>query len=209
MSELKLIEAVKAGNAESIKQLIESGEDVNQQDEQGWTPLNWASGRGDLATVKLLVESGADLFKVGRDQRTPYMIALAAGRVEVVKFLREAEEKNRGDRPGYPERIYCKAYYLRDLRRFPGWSESRINWKSKENNVGDAKGEGEQFSDESIVFLHQDFTVTQSMWHNENVLFNNVTPEWEQFCASELGFRVPDDIDLIVSVESSSSAQAT
>src|SRR5215216_5821316 len=131
MSELQLIEAVKAENVASAKQLIDSGADVNQQDDQGWTPLNWAAGKGNLEMVNLLVENGADVFKVGRDQRTPYMIALAAGRVEVVKFLRQAEENSPGERPFMPERKYCKAYYLKDFRQFPNWTESRTNWKAE------------------------------------------------------------------------------
>ena len=47
------------------------------------------------------------------------------------------------------------------------------------------------------MFLHEDYTVTESMWHNENVIFNQVTPEWKQFCTNQLRFRIPDDLDLI------------
>ena len=136
--------------------MIETGADVNQQDEQGWTPLNFAAGKGDLSLVKLLVEKGADIFKVGRDQRTPYMIALAAGRVSVVKYLREMEDEYPGEKPERPERKYCKAYPLGDLRKHSSWSESRVNWKEKDaGNNGNAAG---RFTDEKIVFIHQDFT---------------------------------------------------
>lgn len=92
MSDLELIEAVKAGDYETAEKLIEKGVDINQQDQQGWTPLNFAAGKGSMSLVKLLVEKGADVFRAGRDMRTPYMIALAAGRVEVVKYLRAIEE---------------------------------------------------------------------------------------------------------------------
>lgn len=197
MSDTQLIEAVKAEDLDRVRALISTGCDVNQQDEQGWTPLNWASGRGNLETVKLLVENGAELFKVGRDLRTPYLIALAAGRVEVVKYLRKAEDAYEGEKPARPERKYCKAYHLRDLRSYPEWFESRINWKEKKDNNG-ASSEAEEFNEDSIVFVHQDYSVTESMWHNENVIFNQVTPAWMAFCAGELGFKVPDDLDLIV-----------
>lgn len=200
MSELQLIEAVKAGEIATVKELIESGMNVNQQDEQGWTPLNWAAGKGDLAMVTLLVEKGADVFQVGRDQRTPYMIALAASHAEVVKFLRQAEDRVEGGKPRDRERKYCKAYHLGDLRQFPAWSESKINWKEDNGDAGEKKSENQAFSDDDIVFLHQDNTVTRSMWHNENVIFNQVTLEWKQFCADTLNFKVPDDLDLIVSV---------
>jgi hypothetical protein len=193
MNDLGLIEAVKAKDYAGAEELIRNGADVNQQDEQGWTPLNFAAGRGELPIVKLLVENGADIFKTGRDMRTPYMIALAAGRVSVVKYLREAEDNYQGEKPARPQRKYCKAYHLGDLRQYPAWSESRINWK-KENG---SRNGGTPFAEDKVVFIHQDLTVTESMWHNENVLFDNVNSDWEEFCTGSLKFRVPDDIDLI------------
>lgn len=205
MADLGLIEAVKAGDRAKAESLIQAGADVNQTEEQGWTPLNFAAGKGDLAMVKLLVENGAEIFKVGRDQRTPYMIALAAGRVSVVKYLREIEDQYPGEKPERPERKYCKAYHLGDLRKFPRWTEGRINWKEKKEperdkaKAKDGNGNGDgPFLDDKVVFIHQDFTVTESMWHNENVLFNEVDPDWKEFCAGSLQFKVPDDLDLIV-----------
>ena len=197
MSDLQLTEAVKAGNPTTAEALIESGADIHERSEQEWTPLNWAAGRGDVEMIKLLLEKGADVFEVGRDQRTPYQIALAAARVEAAKLLREAEAKVEPEqRKIYPERPYCKAYYLEELRRFPQWTESRINWKEKTDFDSDETDE-KDFADSDVVFIHQDFTVTESMWHDENVIFNQVTPEWEAFCANMLQFKVPDDLDLI------------
>ncbi len=194
MNDLRLIEAVKTGDYAEAKILIEAGADVNQQDDLGWSPLNFAAGSGNLAVVKLLVEAGADIFRVGRDLRTPYAIALAAGRVEVVRYLAQVEATHPGEKPSRPERKYCKAYYLRDLRRYSGWTESRINWKNAETTA-------EPFSDEKVVFIHQDTTVTESMWQNENVIFNSVDGSWEAFCSTSLNFRVPTDLDLIAQAE--------
>jgi len=198
MSDLALIEAVKAGDYQKAGELISGGADLNQGDDQGWTPLNFAAGKGNLEMVKLLVEKGADVFKVGRDQRTPYMIALAAGRVSVVKYLREVEDRYPGEKPARPERKYCKAYHLGDLRRFSGWTESRINWKEKKDRDKDKDAPDGPFTDDKIVFIHQDFTVTESMWQGENVIFNGVDSPWKDFCADTLKFKVPDDLDLIV-----------
>lgn len=209
MSELLLIEAVKADDMTGVKDLIESGADVNQQDEQQWTPLNWAAGKGNLAMVSLLVEKGADFSKVGRDQRTPYMIALAAGHAEVVKFLRQAEEQ--GDIPKRPARNYCRAYHLSDFRRFPGWAENKSHPQPNSGNGnGAASKNGEhEFTGDEIVFLHQDYTVTKSMWHDEDVIFNQVTPEWSEFCATKLDFKVPDDLDFIVSAKDASPVESS
>ena len=196
-----LIEAVRAGEVNTVKELIDGGADVNEAGEQGWTPLNWAAGKGNLELVTLLVDKGADVFKVGRDQRTPQMIALAAGRADVVRYLRDAEDRVEGDKPARSQRKYCKAYHLKDFREFAGWSEGRINWKKSADEVGD-----KQFGDDDVVFLHEDYTVTQSIWSNENVIFNNVTSEWQDFCNTVLGFKVPDDLDLIVAAGSAANS---
>jgi hypothetical protein len=194
-----LIEAVRAGELNTVREVLASGADINEQGEQGWTPLNWAAGKGELHLVKLLVENGADVFKVGRDQRTPYMIALAAGLVEVAKFLRQAEDQAVGQKTDRHARKYCKAYQLQDLRRFPGWVECKINWKEKKEDNGDKGNDAQKLTDDSVVFLHQDYIVTQSMWHDENVIFNAVTSSWVEFCSNNMAFSVPDDMDLIVS----------
>src|SRR5579875_824764 len=202
MNDLLVIEAVKAGDYPGAQALIEAGADVNQQDQAGWTPLNFAAGMGDLALVRLLVEAGADIFKVGRDLRTPYMIALAAGRASVAAYLADKENSFPGQRPLRPERKYCKAYYLKDLRAFPGWNESRTNWKN-------ASGASEIFADDKVVFIHQDATVTESMWQNENVIFNSVDDRWREFISASLNFKVPGDLDLIVKAETSQARGAS
>lgn len=210
MSELQLLEAVKAENLEAARASLEAGADVNQTDEQGWTPLNWAAGRGNGALVSLLVEKGADVFKVGRDLRTPYMIALAAGHADVARFLRQAEDGAEGEKPVRPERPYCKVYHLGELRSFPGWSENEIDWTGDGANGASSNGGSTHAapSDEEVVFLHHDFTVTRSMWRGEDVIFDQVTPEWQQFCAETLNFKVPDELDLIVPAEAASAASA-
>jgi len=195
-----LFEAARGGDLETAERLLESGADVNQGDEQGWTPLNFASGRGNLAMVKLLIEKGADPFKTGRDNRTPYMIALAAGRVDVVKYLREVEDATDPEKAKSfrPERKYCKGYHLRDLRQYSGWSESRINWKETKGDKKPENPDSEPFTDDKVVFIHQDFTVTESMWQGENVIYNQVDEAWRGFCSGVLDFKVPTDLDLIV-----------
>ena len=125
MSQTELIEAIKSGNNEAVRELIESGVDVRQQDKQGWTPLNWAAGSGHLETVELLLQHGADPLAVGRDLRTPQMIALAAGHAEVVKRLRQAEAEVEGDAE-QSDRKYCTAYHVGELRRYSEWAAGML-----------------------------------------------------------------------------------
>jgi ankyrin repeat protein len=193
MSEMELIEAVKSGNVAGIKQVLAAGADIHRLDKQGWTALNWASAKGNLEAIKLLVESGADVFKTGRDLRTPAMIALAAGQAEAAKFLREAQDRVPGEKPAQTKRKYCMAVHLKDLRQFPNWKENNV----AANTNGNGSGADQALSDSSIVYLHENFVVTKSIWHEENVIFDDVTREWKHFCTTVLKFRVPDDLELI------------
>ena len=195
MIDSDFFERIKQGEVEAVKELLSKGADVHQQDEHGWLPLNWAAGRGNLDMVRLLTSHGADVFETGRDNRTPYMIALAAGHVEIVRYLRDVEQQTdteRAKKSSGRGKKYCRAYYLRDVRRFPSWSEK------KDAGAGEASKDRER-ADDDIVFVHQDYTVTQSMYHNENVLYDRVTDEWVHFLERTLAFKVPDDLDLIVS----------
>ena len=209
MSEVQLIEAVKTGNLSAVAALLTSRSDIHQQDEYGWTPLHWAAGKGDVAVVALLLQHGANVLQVGRDQRTPYMIALAAARLETAQLLRDAEDKaGLGHSQRQQQRRYCKAYYVKELRQFAGWTESQI---PRQVHTGKSAAEdraAQAFSDDDIVFIHHDLTVTQSMWHNENVIFAQITPAWEEFCTHVLHFKVPDDLDLIGKSDSRGSSTA-
>src|SRR5256885_5185023 len=128
MSDLQLIEGVKTDQLAKVEEALNSGADIHQQDEQGWTPLNWAAGKGNVEIVRLLLDRGADVFRVGRDQRTPYKIALAAKHVEVARLLKETEQSVNGSHDDSLGN-YAKAYLLGDLRKFGGWREEKINWK--------------------------------------------------------------------------------
>ena len=55
----------------AVRYLVEElGADVNQRDEEGYTPLHNAASRGDLEVIRFLVEHGADVTAVSRVGQT-------------------------------------------------------------------------------------------------------------------------------------------
>lgn len=79
-------------------------------------------------------------------------------------------------------RKYCKAYHLKDLRQFSNWQEKR-----EENES--------ELVDDDVVYLWDDFTVVRSpVIPNRGLIFDAVTPEWQQFCHEKLKFEIPEDL---------------
>ncbi|MGW4420563.1 ankyrin repeat domain-containing protein [Streptosporangium sp. NPDC004631] len=172
----RLVTAAREGDVNALRTALSGEADPAERDEHGWAALDWAAGRGDVEAVRALLAAGADPRATGPESRTPYEIALAAGRTAAARLLREVTgEGATGWRP------YCKAYLLGALRSFPGWSEAR----------------DEGLTEETVVYLHHDLTVTRSIWHGEDGVWSGPSAEWEHFCRRELGFRVPDDLDLV------------
>lgn len=202
MSDLHLIDAVKTGQFAKVEEALNTGADIHQQDEQGWTALNWAAGKGNVEIVSLLLDRGADVFRAGRDQRTPYKIALAAKHTDVARLLKQAERTVNEASSSSTYGNYARAYLLGDLRKFGDWQEEKETVSANEN------GNSHELSDDDVVFLQEDFTVTELIWPGENVIFNQTTPEWIEFCTQELRFKVPDDFDLIASSPAAKSAEA-
>src|ERR1044072_5838588 len=203
MSDLQLIDAVKTGQSAKVEEVLKAGADIHQQDEQGWTPLNVTAGKGNVEIVSLLLARGAHVIRTGRDQRTPYKIALAAKHTDVARLLKKAEQAVNGASGDATYGNYARAYLLGDLRKFSDWREEKINWKADDN------GGPSELSDDDVVFLQEDLTVTQLIWPGENVIFNQTTPEWIEFCTQELQFKVPDDFDLIAPGPAAKSAEAS
>lgn len=182
MTQRNVIEAAKIGDLTALVTALANGADVNERDDSGWTALCWAAGKGDVSVVTALLEGGADVTAVGRDQRTPLMIAKAASRTDAAAALTAAEKERGVWQDPLASCQYCKAYALRDLRAFDRWREP----------AGD--GAAASLTDDDVVYVHQDFSVTRSMWHGEDVLFDEATPEWKAFCGSRLALAIPADV---------------
>jgi hypothetical protein len=84
---------------------------------------------------------------------------------------------------------YCKAYPISSLRQFSGWSEKVENARKEKNQVDGKEVEvTRQLTDGDFLYLQEDFTVTDGVFIDENVIFDHPTPEWVGFCKNELKF---------------------
>jgi hypothetical protein len=87
---------------------------------------------------------------------------------------------------------YCKAYLAQQFRQFPGWSENAANVRKETKEVGGKEVEVErQLDDDSILYLQENYIVTDGIFKDENIIFDNVTDEWKQFCHETLEFEIP------------------
>ena len=79
---------------------------------------------------------------------------------------------------------YCKSYKLSRLREFPGWTEKAENARRIRKEVDGERVEvARRLTDEDYVYLHGDFTVTDGIFIDENIIFDDVTAEWKEFCS--------------------------
>lgn len=87
---------------------------------------------------------------------------------------------------------YCKAYPVERFRAFDGWTENLANIRKDKKIVEGKEVEFQRtLGDNDHFYLQEDFTVTDDIFLDENVIFNNVTPEWVEFCKNTLKFEVP------------------
>ncbi len=90
---------------------------------------------------------------------------------------------------------YCKAYALKSLREFNGWTETAKNARKEKKQVNGKEVEAErELTDNSYVYLQENFVVTDGIFQDENILFNNVTDEWIEFCKNTLKFELPEHL---------------
>jgi ankyrin repeat protein len=84
---LNLHRAAKENKVSMAELLIESGEDVNESNDLGETPLYTACEYGNLEMVKLLIEKGADVKKRTISDNTALHISARNGYLDIVKTL--------------------------------------------------------------------------------------------------------------------------
>jgi uncharacterized protein len=84
----RLLRTASQGDRKKVAQLIARGAHVDVIDEDGWTPLLWASAHGNEGAVEALLDAGANRQAVTRrEHQGPLILAGKWNRVEVVQTL--------------------------------------------------------------------------------------------------------------------------
>jgi len=84
-----LINACQYNNENEIINLINQGQDVNQEDENENTPLIISSEKNNFDIVKFLIENKANINKHNKDGETPLIKACKNNNLRIIKYLIE------------------------------------------------------------------------------------------------------------------------
>ena len=97
-----IFDYIRTDDIESVKNYIDSGYDLNIQNELDYTPLNYATSHNKIKIVELLLRVGADIEKQDNYGYTPLIQAAYNNEIETVKLLLNAgadinKQSNDGD----------------------------------------------------------------------------------------------------------------
>jgi len=81
-----LSQAASRGNLNRVKEIIDSGVDLNQNS-LGYDAIRKASKEGHIEIVRLLIEKGVKLEPASSNRSTPLMIAAEKGYIEIARLL--------------------------------------------------------------------------------------------------------------------------
>ena len=133
-AEPALVDAVKAGNIKKVKELINSGVDINEKDygivklsgltlpAVGETALIWAADERRYDMVKLLIDAGADVNIISDKGYTALAKACMRNELKIVKLLIDA-----GAKPDY----VALSFSVHDFAKFKMLIEAGANATEK------------------------------------------------------------------------------
>ena len=87
---------------------------------------------------------------------------------------------------------YCKAYYAKDFRALDGWEENLDNLRPETDDDGrEADTPRTELKDDDILYLQENYVVTDGIFKDEHIIFDKVTDMWKAACHEQLGFEIP------------------
>jgi uncharacterized protein len=86
----RLLDALKAGDRDSVRALARNAAEINSADADGTTPLHWAVRADDVEAVQLLLRGGANAKAANRYGVTPLSLAATNGNAAIIEQLLKA-----------------------------------------------------------------------------------------------------------------------
>ena len=88
---------------------------------------------------------------------------------------------------------YCKAYYAKDFRALEGWQEKLddLRPETREEHGKEIEIPRTELEDDDILYLHDSYVVTDDVYVDQHVVFDQVTDRWKEACHQQLGFEIP------------------
>jgi hypothetical protein len=88
---------------------------------------------------------------------------------------------------------HCKAYHAGRFREYNDWTENRQNVRKRKEVVDNNEIEVDRdLNDNDVLYLQENYVVTDGIFIDQNIIFDKVTPEWIEFCTNTLDFHLPD-----------------
>lgn len=89
---------------------------------------------------------------------------------------------------------YCKAYLAKQFREYDGWKEdtSDLRTETREVDGKEEEVQREEIGDDDILYLQENYVVTDGIFKDENIVFDDVTDAWKSFCHDTLDFEIPE-----------------
>lgn len=88
---------------------------------------------------------------------------------------------------------YCKAYPITRFREYEHWKEKAENARKEKKEIDGKEVEvPRELTENDYLYLHENYVVTDGIYLDENVIFDDVTEEWKKFCDTVLNFEIPD-----------------
>ncbi len=107
-----LFEGCKEGDFNKVRLAINFGAEVRAKDNNGWTPLHYASYYNHIEIAKLLIERGTDVNAKGNGGgRTPLHVASTYNSIKIVELLIErGADVEAKDNDGWTPLYYASSW---------------------------------------------------------------------------------------------------